>query len=48
MSFHKKVSYVKSFIRIIGYSFVPFNLIVGAGLLILAELIGVVEERDEK
>lgn len=48
---HQTVSFVKSGIRIIGYiALVPYSLgflYVPAGILILSELIGVVEEFGE-
>lgn len=48
MRLHTKLSLLKSVLRIIGYVFVTFNLIIGIGLLILAEVIGMVEEIDDK
>ena len=48
MRLHTKLSLLKSVIRVIGYVFIPFNWVVGVGLLILAEIIGVVEEIDDK
>jgi|TARA_R110000744_G_scaffold182325_4_gene301581 hypothetical protein len=41
---HQIVSFVKSTIRIIGYCFLPFNLIAATILLILSEIVGIVEE----
>tara|TARA_B100002019_G_C21188107_1_gene557332 strand:+ start:389 stop:661 length:273 start_codon:yes stop_codon:yes gene_type:complete len=41
---HQIVSFIKSGIRIIGYIFIPFNLVVSAILLILSEVVGIIEE----
>jgi hypothetical protein len=41
---HQIVSFIKSGLRFIGYIFLPFNLYVAATFLILAEVLGVVEE----
>jgi hypothetical protein len=41
---HQKISFIKSGVRILGYCFIPFNVIVAMGLLILSEALGVVEE----
>jgi hypothetical protein len=41
---HKKISFIKSAVRIIGYGFIPFNLFVATLILIISEAIGVVEE----
>ena len=41
---HQIVSFVKSAIRIVGYIYLPFNLIAAAFFLILAEVIGIYEE----
>lgn len=41
---HQLVSFVKSAIRIVGYIFIPINLVISAGFLILAEIVGVIEE----
>ena len=41
---HQIVSFIKSGIRILGYCFIPFNLVVSAILLILSEIIGIIEE----
>ena len=41
---HKIVSFIKSGVRIIGYSFIPFSLVTATILLILSEIIGIVEE----
>ena len=41
---HQIVSFIKSGIRILGYVFIPFNLVVSAILLILSEIVGIIEE----
>lgn len=41
---HQSISFLKSGIRILGYITLPFNLALGAIILILSELIGIVEE----
>jgi len=41
---HMYMSFIKSAVRFVGYGFLPFNIMWGAGLLVAAEVIGVVEE----
>ena len=41
---HQIVSFIKSGVRIIGYCFIPFNLVVATVLLVFSEIIGIVEE----
>jgi len=41
---HQIVSFIKSGVRIIGYCFIPFNLIIATVLLVFSEVIGIVEE----
>ena len=41
---HRIISFIKSGIRIIGYGFIPFNLLFATVLLILSEVVGIVEE----
>jgi hypothetical protein len=41
---HQIISFIKSGVRIVGYCFIPFNLVVATILLVLSEVIGVVEE----
>ena len=41
---HQLVSFIKSGIRILGYIFIPFNLVITTILLILSEVLGIVEE----
>ena len=41
---HRRVSFIKSGIRILGYVFLPFNLAASIILLVLSEAVGIVEE----
>ena len=41
---HQIISFIKSGIRIIGYAFIPFDLVIATGILIFSEVIGIVEE----
>ena len=41
---HRIVSFIKSGIRILGYCFIPFNLITATILLIVSEGVGILEE----
>ena len=41
---HQIISFVKSAIRIIGFIALPYFLVGGALLLVLAEVLGIVEE----
>lgn len=41
---HQLVSFIKSGIRIVGYVMIPFNLVIAAGLLVLSEVVGIIEE----
>ena len=41
---HQQISFVKSGIRILGYCFIPFNLVITTILLILSEVVGIYEE----
>lgn len=41
---HKQISFLKSGIRIAGYFILPFNLGVGAAVLVLSEVVGIIEE----
>lgn len=41
---HQLVSFVKSAIRIVGYIFIPINLIAATVILVVSELVGIVEE----
>lgn len=44
MTTHTKLSYFKSAVRIIGFTVLPFDIYLGCGILIGAELLGVIEE----
>lgn len=41
---HQRISFIKSFLRIAGYTLLPFSLIWGASVLAGAEVLGIVEE----
>jgi len=41
---HQIISFIKSGIRIAGYILLPFSLEIAAGVLILSEVIGIIEE----
>jgi len=41
---HQIISFIKSGIRIAGYILLPFSLEIAAGVLILSEIIGIIEE----
>ena len=41
---HKIISFIKSGVRILGYCFIPFNLVTATILLIFSEIIGIIEE----
>jgi len=41
---HRRISFLKSGIRIVGYVFIPFNLIAATALLIVSEAVGIIEE----
>ena len=41
---HQQISFFKSGVRIIGYAFIPFNLVAATALLILSEIVGIIEE----
>ena len=41
---HQAISFVKSWIRIIGYFFIPFSLITATIILVISEVIGILEE----
>jgi hypothetical protein len=44
MIMHTKLSYAKSGIRIVGFAFLPANLVVSAVFLVIAEAVGILEE----
>ena len=41
---HRIISFVKSGVRLIGYAFIPFDLMVATMILIFSEVIGILEE----
>ena len=41
---HQQISFIKSGIRILGYCFIPFNLVFATIFLILSEVVGIIEE----
>lgn len=41
---HKRISYVKSAARLVGYVFIPVNLYLAAIILCASELLGIAEE----
>lgn len=41
---HQRISFIKSAIRIAGYVLIPINLIWAAGVLVISEVVGIVEE----
>jgi len=41
---HQIVSFIKSGIRILGYILIPFNLLWAAGILVVSEVVGIIEE----
>lgn len=41
---HQVVSFIKSGIRILGYLLIPFSLPWAAGILVVSEVVGIIEE----
>ncbi len=41
---HQIVSFIKSGIRILGYVLIPFDLVWAAGILVVSEVVGIIEE----
>jgi len=41
---HQLVSFIKSGIRILGYVLIPFDILWAAGILVLSEAVGIIEE----
>jgi hypothetical protein len=41
---HQITSFIKSGIRISGYIFIPFNIIIAVALLVASEIVGIYEE----
>lgn len=44
---HREISLTKSAIRIIGYMFLMVEPFLGVGVLVLAEILGILEEKDQ-
>ena len=41
---HQIISFIKSFVRILGYCFLPYSLVTATLVLIFSEIIGIIEE----
>jgi len=41
---HQQLSFIKSAVRLAGYIFLPFDLYVAMGILLLSEILGIIEE----
>tara|TARA_Y100000004_G_scaffold158298_1_gene184509 strand:+ start:538 stop:771 length:234 start_codon:yes stop_codon:yes gene_type:complete len=41
---HQQISFIKSGIRILGYTCIPFSLFWATAFLILSEIVGIIEE----
>lgn len=41
---HRRISFIKSGIRIAGYVLIPFNLIAATAVLVISEVVGIIEE----
>jgi len=41
---HRRISFIKSGIRIAGYFAIPFNIPTAVSLLVVSEIVGIVEE----
>ena len=41
---HRRISFIKSGIRILGYCFIPFSLLTATILLAISEGVGIIEE----
>ena len=41
---HQTISFIKSGIRIVGYAFLPFDMVAAAMILVASEVVGIVEE----
>lgn len=44
MQYHQTISFIKSGLRIVGLIYLPFNILIAVSLLVLAEIVGVIEE----
>tara|TARA_Y100001938_G_scaffold8229_1_gene10109 strand:+ start:443 stop:598 length:156 start_codon:yes stop_codon:yes gene_type:complete len=41
---HQIISFIKSGVRLLGYIFLPFDLYIAMGILLVSEVIGIIEE----
>jgi hypothetical protein len=41
---HRRISFIKSGIRIVGYFAIPFNIPAAVSLLVISEVVGIIEE----
>ena len=41
---HRRISFIKSGIRIVGYLVIPFSILAAVALLVVSEAVGIVEE----
>ena len=41
---HRRISFIKSGIRIVGYALIPFNLTAATVVLVVSEVVGIIEE----
>ena len=41
---HRRISFIKSGIRIVGYFAIPFNIPAAVSLLVVSEVVGIIEE----
>lgn len=41
---HRRISYVKSWLRIVGYMYLPWNLWAATVVLVVSEILGIAEE----
>ena len=41
---HMLMSFLKSGVRLLGYVFLPFNLYIAMGILLISVIIGIIEE----
>ncbi len=41
---HRRISFIKSGIRIAGYVLIPFNLVAATVVLVVSEVVGIIEE----
>ena len=41
---HQLVSFLKSGVRLLGYIFLPFDLFIAMGILLVSEVVGIIEE----